>query len=55
MQLVNSRFEIIQKMLHIWSEHSQRTHLSRLDMIIVLLILLEVVLAAAQVVGMLWW
>lgn len=53
--LVNSRFMIIQKMLNIWSEHSQRTYLSRLDVIVALLILLEVILAAAQVVGMLMW
>lgn len=54
LQLVNARFEIIQKMLNIWIQHHHATHNSRLNVIIVLLVAVEVILAAFQVAAMVW-
>ena len=39
---MNARFEIMQKMLNIWSEHSQVTYITRLDVVVALLIVIEV-------------
>jgi uncharacterized Rmd1/YagE family protein len=38
-------------MLGIWSDHASHHHLYRLDRIIILLIVIEVLMAAAEVVG----
>jgi uncharacterized Rmd1/YagE family protein len=51
MELLNSRFSFLQKMLDIWRDHANSQHMARLDTIVVLLIVLEVILAAAEVVG----
>ncbi|KAG2443394.1 hypothetical protein HXX76_001754 [Chlamydomonas incerta] len=48
---LNSRFMVLQRMLDIWSDHSAHQNLARLDVIIVVLILIEVVMAAMEVVG----
>lgn len=51
LQLVNGRFELIQKMLSIWSSQQNHHHIARLDVIIVWLIVLEVIMAAFEVAG----
>jgi hypothetical protein len=43
--------QLLQRMLSIWTDHSAHHRLSRLDIIIVVLVLFEVVLAAAEMVG----
>ncbi|MEW5307338.1 MAG: hypothetical protein WDW36_009743 [Sanguina aurantia] len=47
-QLVNARFEVIQKMVNIWRDHSNHAHLSHLDVIVVWLVLIECVLAFGE-------
>ncbi len=49
--LINSRTELITTMLRIWSDHKEHHHLARLDLVVMILILVEVVLAAAEVAG----
>lgn len=49
--LLNARFEFLQRMLDIWRDHANHYHLARLDVIIVVLIVLEVIMAGAEVVG----
>jgi len=49
--LVNSRTMLIQSMLRIWSDHKAHHHLAKLDRIIIILIAVEVLMAAAEVVG----
>ncbi|GLC38116.1 sporulation protein rmd1 [Pleodorina starrii] len=53
MEMLNTRFLVLQRMLDIWSDHSAHQNLARLDIIIVLLILIEVVMAGMEVVGFL--
>lgn len=49
--LLNARFEFLQRMLNIWRDHANHQHIARLDVIIVLLIVLEVIMAGAEVLG----
>ncbi|KAG2492818.1 hypothetical protein HYH03_008976 [Edaphochlamys debaryana] len=51
LDMVNARFMVLQRMLDIWSNHSAHQHLARLDATIIVLILIEVVMAAMEVVG----
>jgi len=51
-ELVNSRTLLIQRMIGLWSDHANN-HLSMtLDRVVVILVVVEVILAAAQVVGL---
>jgi uncharacterized Rmd1/YagE family protein len=52
-EIVNARFEIMQKMLNIWSEHSQAAYMGQLDLLVVFLVVIEVIVAALEVVGLL--
>jgi len=53
-ELINARLQIIQKMLNIWGDHSHHARISRLDNIIILLVLIEVIMAGFQVVGLIF-
>ncbi|GLI71297.1 hypothetical protein VaNZ11_016437 [Volvox africanus] len=53
LDMLNTRFMVLQRMLDIWSDHSAHQNLARLDVIIVLLILIEVVMAGMEVFGFL--
>ncbi|GFR52223.1 hypothetical protein Agub_g14673 [Astrephomene gubernaculifera] len=53
LEMLNTRFMVLQRMLDIWSDHSAHRHIARLDVIIVLLILIEVVMAGMEVLGFL--
>ncbi|GIL79953.1 hypothetical protein Vretimale_12815 [Volvox reticuliferus] len=53
LDMLNTRFMVLQRMLDIWSDHSAHQNLARLDVIIVLLILIEVVMAGMEVLGFL--
>jgi uncharacterized Rmd1/YagE family protein len=52
-ELVNARIALMQSMLHVWGKHQNHIHMTRLDRVVVLLVALEVLLAALQVVGFL--
>jgi len=49
--LVNNRTVLIQSMLNMWSDHANHHHVARLDRIIIILIVVEVAIAFAQIVG----
>eukprot|EP00798_Chlamydomonas_sp_ICE-L_P011686 gene11686-34409_t len=54
-ELINGRFVVIQKMLKLWSNHSYHQYISRLEVVVMWLVFLEVALAAAEVAGFFWF
>eukprot|EP00798_Chlamydomonas_sp_ICE-L_P017566 gene17566-23889_t len=54
-ELINSRFVVIQKMVKIWSNHSFHQHITNLEVLVVWLVFLEVVLAAVEVAGFFYY
>ena len=51
MLLLLLSLQVLQRMLDLWRSHSNHRHMARLDFIIILLIVVEVILAFFEVVG----